>query len=157
MISAVFDCVVYVQAVLSNQGPAFACLTLAQEEHVDLHVSEEILAELKASLESSTLRKKNLHVTDERVEEFLERLRNASTISQNPPAVFSLRRDPKDEPYLNLAIEMRAGFLVRWDKDLLDLMKDDTFRKAYPTLTILNPVDFLKHVRTEIAKQLGYE
>jgi hypothetical protein len=36
-------------------------------------------------------------------------------------------------------------------------MKDDEFRKAYPGLTIIDPVAFLKHVRTEVAKELGYE
>jgi hypothetical protein len=32
MIAAVFDCVAYVQAVLSRQGPAYACLTLAEQK-----------------------------------------------------------------------------------------------------------------------------
>jgi len=34
MIAAVFDCVVFVHAVLSRKGPAFACLQLAEAEHV---------------------------------------------------------------------------------------------------------------------------
>jgi predicted nucleic acid-binding protein len=76
----------------------------------------------------------------------------AATLTQNPAAVFSLRRDPKDEPYLNLAIEQHAPFLVTRDKDLLDLMKDDTFRKTYAWLTILDPASFLNHVRAETAK-----
>lgn len=157
MISAVFDCVVYVQAVLSKKGPAFACLSLAEEEHVTLHFSTEILDEVKRSLQSPTLRKKYAQLTDERVEKFLERVVNAGTLSQNPPPVFSLRRDPKDEPYLNLAIENHVSFLVSWDNDVLDLMNNDTFRKTYPTLRIMNPVAFLSHVRSEIGKQLGYE
>ena len=36
-------------------------------------------------------------------------------------------------------------------------MKDDAFRQAYPGLTIMHPVAFLAHVRTEVAKELGYE
>ena len=62
-----------------------------------------------------------------------------------------------DEPYLNLAIATQAPFIVSRDNDLLDLMKNDEFRKAYPALTIMDPVAFLKHVRTEVAKELGYE
>ena len=36
-----------------------------------------------------------------------------------------------------------------------DLMKDDGFRNAYPFLTIIQPVAFLTHVRTELAKDPG--
>jgi len=34
--------------------------------------------------------------------------------------------------------------LVTRDLDLLDLMKDTTFRQQFPSLTILDPVAFLK-------------
>ena len=105
MIAAVFDCVVYVQAVLSSRGPAFACLSLAEEEHITLYVSPEILDEVKRSLASSSLRRKYSKITDESVETFLERVVAGASLTQNPPPVFSLRRDPKDEPYVNLAIE----------------------------------------------------
>lgn len=157
MIAAIFDCVVYVQAVLSSKGPGYACLTLAEQEHVTLYFSADILDEVKRSLDSPALRKKYSKLTDERVEKFLERVVFAGTLTQNPPPVFSLRRDPTDEPYLNLAIDRGAPFVVSRDKDMLDLMKNDAFRKSYPWLTILDPVAFLAHVRAEVAKQLGYE
>ena len=60
------------------------------------------------------------------------------------PSLFSLPRDPDDEPYLNLAIAAGADYLVTWDKDLLDLMQDASFRAQYPRLTILNPVALLQ-------------
>lgn len=153
MIDAVFDCVVYVQAVLSNKGPAFACLSLAEQKQVQLHFSPDILDELQRCLSSRTLRKRANVLTDDRVQLFLERVVNAGTLSPNPPAAFSLKRDPKDEPYLNLAIAlMRASFLVTRDKDLLDLMNEDDFRKAYPSVTIIEPAAFLAYVRAEAAK-----
>jgi hypothetical protein len=34
--------------------------------------------------------------------------------------------------------------LVTWDRDLLDLMSDPDFRKRFPNLTILTPVQLLK-------------
>ena len=37
-----------------------------------------------------------------------------------------------------------ADYLVTWDKDLLDLMQDASFRAQYPRLTILNPVALLQ-------------
>jgi hypothetical protein len=60
------------------------------------------------------------------------------------PHVFSYPRDPDDEPYINLAIAAAAQYLVSWDKDLLDLMRDEDFRQRFPGLTILNPVALLK-------------
>ena len=46
--------------------------------------------------------------------------------------MFSLARDPDDEPYLNLALTANVDFLVPWDKDLLDLMQDEDFRTRFP-------------------------
>ena len=63
------------------------------------------------------------------------------------PHVFSFPRDPDDEPYVDLAIATQSSFLVSRDSDLLDLMKDEASRTAYPGLTILDPVAFLSQVR----------
>jgi putative PIN family toxin of toxin-antitoxin system len=156
MIKAVFDCVVYVQALLSDRGPAFACLSLAEQKRIALLFSPEILDEVKQSICSPSLRKRIKKITDEVVDKFLQRVGTAGTLNPNPPKLFSLQRDPKDEPYINLAI-VTASFLVTRDKDLLDLMQDDDFRKAYPGLTIIDPVPFLAHVRAENVKQHGEE
>lgn len=155
MIGAVFDCVAFVQAVLSGRGPAFACLLLAEEKQFTLYLSPEILDEVKRTLDKPALRRKYATLTDERIASFLDWVVNFGTVVQNSPQVFSHRRDPKDEPYLNLAIATQAPFLVSRDKDLLDLMKDEEFRKACPGLTIIDPVAFLKHVRNEIGKEPG--
>jgi len=68
---------------------------------------------------------------------------------RNVPKRFELPRDPGDEPYLNLAIETGARFLVTRDRDLLDLMRWDTeegrnFQSRFPDLRILDPVAFLR-------------
>jgi len=47
MIAAVFDCTVFVQAALSRKGPAYACLSLVEAEHVTLYVSSDILDEVR--------------------------------------------------------------------------------------------------------------
>lgn len=47
------------------------------------------------------------------------------------------------------------ALLVSRDKDLLDLMKDDVFRKAYPNLAIVDPLSFLADVRVELANDPG--
>jgi hypothetical protein len=50
MIAAVFDCVVYVQAAINEQGPAAGCITLVEEGHVELFASPAVLAEASSSL-----------------------------------------------------------------------------------------------------------
>lgn len=50
---------------------------------------------------------------------------------------FSYERDPKDEPYVNLALAAGAKYLVTRDKDLLDLMSEGvsqarTFEGSFP-------------------------
>ena len=61
--------------------------------------------------------------------------------------MFVLSRDPKDEPYLNLAIATDASYLVSRDNDLLDLMTDSEFRTQHPDLKILDPVAFLRELQ----------
>jgi len=60
------------------------------------------------------------------------------------PRVFTLERDPKDEPYVNLALATGAQYLVSRDRDLLDLMSVADFRQRYPALNILDPPAFLR-------------
>ena len=58
--------------------------------------------------------------------------------------VFVLDRDPKDEPYVNLAIASGAAYLATGDKDLLNLMGSEEFRHQFPFLTILEPPALLR-------------
>jgi predicted nucleic acid-binding protein len=76
---------------------------------------------------------------------------NKAVILRDVPPAVSLQRDPKDECYLNLALAASAHYLLSRDKDLLDLMKDETtagqaFRQQFPQLQILDPVAFLRQV-----------
>ncbi|WP_373496031.1 putative toxin-antitoxin system toxin component, PIN family [Aquiflexum sp.] len=45
-------------------------------------------------------------------------------------------RDPKDDKFLNLALEGKANFIISGDKDLLDL-------NPYNGISILSPSEFL--------------
>ena len=64
-------------------------------------------------------------------------------------ARYAFARDPKDAPYINLAITVEADYLVSRDKDLLDLMTDYTleakeFRQRFRSLKVVDPVAFLQ-------------
>ena len=140
---AVFDCGVFLQGLISKSGPAVVCLELVEQEKIKLFISEETLAEIKDVLSRPRLRERNPDLTDEKVEksEFIKKI----------PRHFEFSRDPNDEPYINLAIEANAIFLVSRDNDLLDLMTGYTdeckdFRRRFRKLKIVNPVEFLEIV-----------
>lgn len=147
----VFDCVVFLQGLIKESGPAVTCLERFEQGRVVLAVSPEILEELREVLSRSSLRQNFPLLTDKTSEQLIELVLLKSRLFRNVPKRFELPRDPNDEPYLNLAIESGARFLVTRDRDLLDLMRWDTeegrnFQARFRGLRILDPVEFLKEI-----------
>jgi putative PIN family toxin of toxin-antitoxin system len=140
---AVFDAMVFLQAMVSDQGPAFACQRLVEDGKLILFVSPAVLDEVKDIANRPRLRQKFKNLSPENVQAFLEDLDAIAVPIVDVPHVFAYPRDPDDEPYINLAIAAAAKYLVSWDKDILDLMHDEEFRKTFPSLMILNPVALL--------------
>lgn len=155
----VFDCMVCLQAAAREEGPAAACLRLAENHMVRLFTSRPILSEIKDVLSRREIRERFSELTDETVAAFVERLRKASELIEIIPQRFTYPRDVDDEAYINLAIEVRADFLVSRDRDLLDLMKWTTeegreFQKRFRFLKILDPVTFLQRVAERLPESL---
>ncbi len=148
----VFDCGVFLQGLMSKSGPAAACVELIEQERIRLVMSEAVLTEIKDVLSRPYLRERYPNLTDEKVENLIDLILEKAEFVENVPLHFSYSRDANDEPYLNLAIETDAVFLVSRDKDLLDLMTDFTdeakeFRRSYRRIKILNPTDFLNEMQ----------
>jgi uncharacterized protein len=144
----VFDTMVYLQAVGSGRGAAYAALQRFEAGDFRLFVSRETLEEVRNVLSRPEIRRKLSLLTDERVAAFMGRLESKATLIDPVPRRVLYQRDPKDEPVLNLAIEARADYLVTRDNDLLDLMREDysgaaALRSQFPGLIILEPVTFL--------------
>jgi uncharacterized protein len=147
----VFDCVVLVQSLLKKAGPAVECVNRFRDGHLTLVISKETLAELRDVLSRSSLRDRYPLLTAERVEALISLLRWKGELIRHVPKRFVYPRDPNDEPYLNLAIEAQADYLVTRDNDLLELMKWDTeegrvFQKQFRSLHIVDPVTFLNEI-----------
>ncbi len=148
----VFDCGVFLQGLISKAGPAVLCLELIEQNEIRLVMSQEVLAEIKDVLSRPRLRELYPNLTDEKVEFLIDLILEKAEFVRDVPQHFSYSRDPNDEPYLNLAIETEAVFLVSRDNDLLDLMTDFTdeakdFRRRYRRIKIVNPVEFLDEIR----------
>ncbi len=152
ILKVVFDCGVFLQGLISKSGPGVACLELVEQDKIKLAISEETLAEIKDVLSRPRLRAKNPDLTDEKVEKLIEMLLEKGEFIKKVPRYFTYSRDPNDEPYINLAIEANAVFLVSRDNDLLDLMIGYTdeckdFRCRFRGLKIVNPVEFLEVIK----------
>ncbi len=152
MPAAVFDCMVFVQALANAKGPACACYELVRGARVDLYLSTEIVAEVSDVLSRPKVRRKLPALTDDAVEAFLRDVAGRAVMLSEVPQAFRLERDPKDERYINLALAADVAYLVTWDRDLLDLMNDDGFRQQFPGLTILEPPAFLRQFPRDSAE-----
>lgn len=142
----VFDCMVFLQGAGRPSGPARACFQLVDQLRVTLFISADIVDEVRDVLTRPKTKRKFPLLTIEWVESFLKAAESKSIVVAGVPKVETLERDPKDEPYLNLAVAVNADYLVSRDHDLLDLMHDGAFRQRHPDLLILDPVDFLKEM-----------
>lgn len=147
----VFDCMVYLQAVFSEVGPASTLLHLVDRDELVLFVSDDILEEVQTVLSRPKIRQKNPEISDERVEAFIQRIREKATVVNDIPQHFTYLRDPKDEKYINLAVEINAHYLISRDRDLLDLMTGYTdeckdFRRRFRPLRVIDPVELLNIV-----------
>jgi len=150
----VFDCMIFLQATVSESGPAAALLRLVERNVLSLFVSREILDEVRDVLSRPKIRKKNPDITNERVDALITRISEKGAIVDAVPQHFSYVRDPRDEKYINLAIEVEADYIVSRDQDLLDLMTGYTdeckdFRRRFRSLKTIGPVEFLKSVEPE--------
>ena len=145
----VFDCMVFLQGAGRPASPSRACFHLVDEGQIDLCLSSDILAEVRDVLtRPKTLRQFPL-LSPEWVETFLQNAEHkAIVVLTEVPKAFRLERDPKDEPYLDLAVAARARYLVSRDRDLLDLMNDAQFRQRFPDLRITDPPAFLQALRS---------
>jgi putative PIN family toxin of toxin-antitoxin system len=154
----VFDCMIYLQATVNESGPAAALLRLVDNDEVALFVSREVLGEVRNVLSRPRIRQRNRAITDERVDALLGRVTEKATLLDNVRPHFTYARDPKDEKYINLAIEVAATYLVSRDNDLLDLMTGMTgesqdFQRRFSSLTVIDPVEFLRTVRPRASRE----
>lgn len=154
-LSAVFDCMLYFQAAISESGPASELLRYAERRYISLFVSREIFQELGDVLSRPQTVMKYPFLTPKFVGAFISRVSQFAQFVTAFPSHFSYLRDPKDEKYINLAVEIEADFIVSRDRDLLDLMTAHTddakeFRQRFRRLRIVGPSEFLEIVRESV-------
>lgn len=147
----VFDCNIFLQGAANRHGPARSCLRLFFNGEISLFVSEAVLREVREILNRPVVRLKFPSLNERLINALFLKIESRAIFIKNVPEEFHFERDPKDEPYVNLAIIANASYLVSQDKDLLDLMTassapDLRFRSRYPFLRILKAADFVREI-----------
>jgi predicted nucleic acid-binding protein len=84
-LTAVFDCMVFVQALANAKGPACACYELVRGGRLTLYVSPEIFAEVGDVVSRPKVRRKLPALTDESVEAFLRDVSGRSVMLSDVP------------------------------------------------------------------------
>lgn len=137
--TVVFDCMIYLQGLIKEKGPAIDCLEVFERGVVKLLVSDEILGEIADVLTRPKLQARYSLLTKERAGKLIEILKDKAELIEEVPSRFTYPRDPKDEKYINLAIQAKADYIVSRDGDLLDLKTNHTeeakdFRRRFRSL-----------------------
>ncbi len=145
--AVVFDCMVFVQAIASR-GSAHRCFEEVTSGTMRLLSSVDTLQELRNVLERPELQRKLPGITPRRVQALMHHLCELAVLIEPVPSHVTFPPDPKDEPYLDLAIEGKALCIVTRDRALLRLADPcDPLSSAisrWPELQVLVPEDFLK-------------
>lgn len=149
----VFDCNVLVQAAANPNGPASACLEHVRRGRLRLIMHPDIITEFT----SVTSRPKviaKLRFQPETVKKFVEDLLVHAENVLNVAQAFVHPADPKDGIYVNLAVAANASIITSCDLHLLNLVDPERsesfeFRKRFPGIEIITPVQLLDRVKQE--------
>ena len=150
--SVVFDCVIYLQAIIGKPGnPAAECLNRAERGEIKLWASQAVLQEI--ALLPGRPRVAQHGVTNELINAFIRRLSDHCQMVWKPPSVFVHPIDPKDSRYIDLAVAADAKLIVSRDNHMLNLTNpakpwSAEFRARFPNIEVLTPVELLTRLRT---------
>jgi uncharacterized protein len=137
----VLDANVLVSAVLNPSSNPGHILELVRQNAVQLLVSPDILAEVKAVLLYPRLRK--LHRRSPKwIKAFVQELADLAEMTPGVLIVDAVKADPADNIYLACAVEGRADFVVSGDKHLKNL-------KRYQGIRIVDPATLLRALRRD--------
>ncbi|BDC51715.1 hypothetical protein F183_A40300 [Bryobacterales bacterium F-183] len=147
---------IFLQGFARKEGPSGACLSAAEAGEFRLIICPSIIQEVASVLLRPELQRKFPSLNELSIARILRKLASFCDVVADPQPHIRLPRDPKDEPYLNLAIEANADYLVTWDRDLLDGVSEaindvgETFRQLAPGVKVIDPLEFLTALRTRL-------
>lgn len=141
---------VFIQ-IVASKGTSYRCFQRVLDGQRTLLMSKEVMNELQDVLYRPELRRKLQGLTEERATALIHHI---SELAEHVEPVLSFMRfppDPRDEPYLNLAIGGKAQELLTRDKALLKLTNPaeplrSQLHALHPNLRLLEPERFLENL-----------
>jgi putative PIN family toxin of toxin-antitoxin system len=135
MLKVVLDANIFVSAVLKPHSDLAKIFELVREDKIKLILSEDILSEIRAVLLYPKIKKRHMR-TQKEIEEFLNKVSEASLLAQGRMKTDQIKEDPADNKYLSAALEAKADLILSGDHHLKDL-------KVFEGIRILDPSAFL--------------
>ncbi len=134
---AVIDTGVFVSALIRPQGKTGAVLQALKDKRFTMIYSTDILVEIIDVLGRDKFRSK-YHISPDDIAALIDliRLRGELVI---PSKKLTVCRDPKDDIFLEAALEGKAEYIVSGDFDLLDM-------KSFENIPILRVAEFLARI-----------
>jgi putative PIN family toxin of toxin-antitoxin system len=141
----VYDCNIFVQAIINLAGPAARCVQKARDQEVLLFVSPFVLAEIR---EMHFKIPAKYGIAAAQTDELAAAVAVFATIV---PELYRHPYDPDDSAYVNLALKADARLIVSRDRHLLMLSdparkEGREFQSRFPGFSIVDPVQFLREL-----------
>jgi putative PIN family toxin of toxin-antitoxin system len=136
MIRVVVDANVFVSAIIKPDSVPGTIINLIGQGLVRLVISQEIIAEIRQVLLYPKI--KQLHrLTPKLIDQALAEISEAAMVTSGAIQINGVKDDPKDNKYLECAIEGQVDFIISGDHHLIDL-------KEFEGIKIVEPATFLK-------------
>lgn len=147
MIRAVLDTNVLASATIGPQGHAARIVDRWRKRGFVLLISPVLLEELDEVLRYPRLRRRH-GWSDERIDEYVQRLKDTATVTPGQMVVSAVPEDPDDDALIACALEGQAQYLVTGDQHLLGLGR-------YEDVQVVTPAVFWQHLERERAARLA--
>lgn len=135
MIRAVVDANVFVSAIIKPDSIPGTIIDLIGHGLVRLVISQKIIAEIRQVLLYPKIKK--LHrLTPKLIDQALAKISEAAMVTPGVIQINGVKDDPKDNKYLECAVEGQVDFIISGDHHLTDL-------KEFEGIKIVEPAIFL--------------
>ena len=131
----ILDTSTYVSILISPNGVSAEVFEKIINGEVFNFYTEEIIDEL-----NTVLKREKFKLEKDKINHFVNLIKETSYMIQQLEEYNIVKcRDPKDDKFLSLSVQIEADFLITWDEDLLTL-------KEINSTKIIKPEEFhLKH------------
>ncbi len=145
----VIDTNTLLRGILSDTSAAAKVRRAAEVRVVIPLLSKHVLDEYRAVLAHPSLQDRFPEMAAKNIAYLMKRLLFVGEYMRTPRARFEFPRDPRDEKFIELAIELSATQIISSDKDLLSLPQSNSdagkrFRQRLPGVKVTEASDFLR-------------